>query len=74
MYYINENMVPGPLEPLKLQMTARLETAGFKVDYVEIADAGNLELLREWDGHKKIVALVATFLNEVRLIDNMVLN
>ncbi len=74
LYHIKEHLVPGPLEPLKLQMTERLEAAGFKVDYVEIADAGNLELLRDWDGHKKTVALVAAFLNEVRLIDNMVLN
>ncbi|MFZ1527270.1 MAG: pantoate--beta-alanine ligase [Ferruginibacter sp.] len=74
LYHIKENMVPGSLGLLKQQMTARLEAEGFKVDYVEIADAGNLELLDHWNGHTKTVALVAAFLNEVRLIDNMVLN
>jgi pantothenate synthetase len=27
-----------------------------------------------WDGKQKLVALAAAFLNEVRLIDNMILN
>jgi pantoate--beta-alanine ligase len=44
------------------------------VDYVEISDAATLEPVLEWDGHQKIVALVAAFLNNVRLIDNMPLN
>jgi len=41
---------------------------------VEIADAGNLTIIDQWNGTTKLVALVAAFLNEVRLIDNMVLN
>lgn len=60
-----------------------LEEAGFRVDYVEIADAETLEPLagnasgaitgRSPEGHRGAVALVAAFLGEVRLIDNMVL-
>ena len=44
------------------------------VEYVEIADAGTLQPLSEWDGNTSLVALVAAFLGEVRLIDNMILN
>ena len=51
-----------------------LEETGFRVDYVEIADANKLHLLNHWDGEQKIIALVAAFMNEVRLIDNLLLN
>ncbi|MBL7721162.1 MAG: pantoate--beta-alanine ligase, partial [Chitinophagaceae bacterium] len=47
---------------------------GFRVDYIEIADAKTLKAVNNWDGKKKLVALVAAFLNEVRLIDNLLLN
>jgi pantoate--beta-alanine ligase len=46
----------------------------FKIDYAEIADANTLEIIENWDGKQKIVALVAAFFGNVRLIDNMVLN
>lgn len=50
-----------------------LESKGFKVDYVAIADAETLELMHEWDGQRNLVALAAAYLNEVRLIDNITL-
>jgi len=34
---------------------------GFKPDYIEIAAASDLELINEWDGEKKVVALIAAF-------------
>jgi pantoate--beta-alanine ligase len=40
---------------------------------VAIADAQTLQNVEEWDGKQKIVALVAAYLNEVRLIDNIIL-
>ncbi|MEO6490308.1 MAG: hypothetical protein ABIO04_10240 [Ferruginibacter sp.] len=39
-----------------------------------MADADTLELQTEWDGKKNIVALIAAYINDVRLIDNMLLN
>ena len=56
-----------------LQAVNNLINAGFKVDYVEIADAANLEIINQWDGNKKLVAVAAAFLGDVRLIDNMLL-
>ena len=47
---------------------------GFRIDYMELADAGTLKLVEHWDGKQKIVALAAAFLNAVRLIDNMGIN
>ena len=47
---------------------------GFRIDYIELADAGTLELVEHWDGKQKVVALAAAFLHNVRLIDNMGIN
>ena len=68
---IQENVIPGSLISLKKEATNFLEKQGYKVDYTEIADAETLELQQEWDGKRKLVALVAAYLNEVRLIDNI---
>ena len=64
---------PGDLSQIKKEATLFLENNGYKVDYTEIADADTLEIQKKWDGSKKTVALAAAYLNEVRLIDNIVL-
>jgi pantoate--beta-alanine ligase len=50
-----------------------LEAAGFRVDYVSIADTQTLEPV-PGPSPAGAVALIAAFLGEVRLIDNMVLS
>ncbi len=50
-----------------------LQHKGFKPDYVQLADADTLELLNEYDANKNMVALIAAFIGEVRLIDNLLL-
>jgi pantoate--beta-alanine ligase len=70
---IKNNIKAGNLLALKKAATFFLETNGYKVDYTEIADAKTLALQTDWDGKRKLVALVAAYLNEVRLIDNIVL-
>jgi pantoate--beta-alanine ligase len=74
LLHVKENLKPGDLSTLKKDATKMLEDAGFKVDYLFIGDAGNLSPVQSWDGQQKLVALVAAFLNEVRLIDNLPLN
>ncbi len=71
---VKNEIKKGSLNDLKLKAIQYLASVGFKTDYVEIADSSNLALLENWDGQKKLVALVATNLNDVRLIDNLVLN
>jgi pantoate--beta-alanine ligase len=71
---IRESIQPGTLSSLKTQAVKNLERNGFKVDYVEIADALDLSPVSDWDGRQKLVALAAAYLNQVRLIDNMVIN
>ena len=74
LYMIKEGIQKGSVLPVKNEALQELENAGFKIDYVAIADADDLSAVENWDGKQKLVALVAAFLNEVRLIDNMVLN
>jgi len=71
---IKDNLIPGNLSHLKQEAVKRLTNGGFRVEYVEIADAGNLHPYNEWNGYTPLVGLVAAFIGDVRLIDNMLLN
>jgi pantoate--beta-alanine ligase len=70
--FVKKHIRRGDLAALKQQATSFLNNNGFKTDYVEIANADYLQLQHKWDGKTPLVILVAAFLNEVRLIDNMV--
>ena len=50
-----------------------LQQQGFTIDYVELAKADTLEPLNSCSSGQPAVALIAAFLGEVRLIDNMLL-
>lgn len=71
---IKQNLQKDNFPELKKKAKAMLEKNDIKIDYVEIASAKNLELVNEWDGKQKLVALIAAYINEVRLIDNLLLN
>ena len=72
--YLKNNIKPGDLKDLKKAAINNLTHAGFKVDYVEIADAADLKILHTWDGRTATVAVTAAFLENVRLIDNLLLS
>lgn len=72
--HIKENIKPGDTKKIIGEAKEMLIRKGFKVDYIEIADADTLELVENWNGKQKIVTLTAAFLSDVRLIDNMVIN
>lgn len=74
LLFVKENIKPGNLSALKAEALSRLDFHGFRVDYVEIANAGTLEIVNEWDGKEQLVVLVAAFLGDVRLIDNVLLS
>lgn len=71
--YIRRHIKPGALKHLLQEATHILEKKQLVPDYIEIANADDLSLLKEWDGKTKIVALIAAFMGKVRLIDNMIL-
>ena len=70
---IKSEVTTENIEQIKINAENYLTQNGYKVDYIEIADADTLETVKGWDGNKKLVALVAAYLNEVRLIDNLIL-
>jgi pantoate--beta-alanine ligase len=74
LVFLKREIKPGYIEDIKERALQYLTAKGFKPDYVAIAGADNLELIEYWDGKKNIVALIAAYLNEVRLIDNILLN
>ena len=71
---IRNDIVPGKLDALKEKSYRVLQEAGFKIDYLEIADTNTLETIDSWDGFQKIVTLIAASIGNVRLIDNMMIN
>ncbi len=72
--FIKENIGTRKTSAVIEEATQQLKKNNFKPDYVAIADARTLELINEWDGEKKLVALIAAFQQEVRLIDNLIIN
>ena len=74
LIFIKENIKAGPTNHILYDAQIMLAQKGFKVDYIAIASAENLQLKDDWDGNEKLVALIAAFLHQVRLIDNMLLN
>lgn len=71
---IKEKITPGPVDHLKKEAILLLKLKNIEPDYVEIADAQNLQLVNVWDGKRDLVILAAAFTGEVRLIDNITLN
>lgn len=59
---------------LKQDALRILEDHQFRTDYVEIADGITLQPVSEWSETQKPVALIAAFQDEVRLIDNIIIN
>lgn len=63
----------GSWPVIKNKASQLLTDAGFRIDYIELADANTLEpATAPYKG--PLVALIAAFLHDVRLIDNMLLN
>ncbi|HSB91735.1 MAG TPA: pantoate--beta-alanine ligase, partial [Flavitalea sp.] len=74
MAMIKEGLRPGETEPLRMKAEQFLKEAGFRVDYVCIAAADSLEPVSTWNGQQPVVVLIAAFVGEVRLIDNLLLS
>lgn len=70
---IKTELTPGNITAIKNKAYDSLVSKGFKVDYVDIVNAETLEPVETWDGKISLVALIAAFLNNVRLIDNMII-
>lgn len=74
LMHIKQNLKNAELTNLKNEARALISENGFTIDYVEIADAHTLKPTDAWQENQELVALVAAYINGVRLIDNMLLN
>lgn len=70
--FIKEHLQDHSLEELKKNASQHLIQKGFKVDYVEIANAEDLSTAS--NTLDKLVVLAAATTGNIRLIDNIVLN
>lgn len=68
---IEKNLEPGNFSQLKKEAIDQLEIAGFTIDYLELAKSANLEIVEDCNIEEKYILLIAAFLNNIRLIDNM---
>lgn len=71
--YIDQNIQPGPLRDILDKAVHILSAHGLRSEYIEIATVADMKPLTEWDGDTEIVALIAAYMGDVRLIDNMIL-
>lgn len=71
---IKNNQTKQSFESLQKECLSTLSDLGFETEYILLADASTLEILTEFDFSKKMVVLIASFLDGVRLIDNLRMN
>ena len=75
LVFIKQNINLKSIEALKKQVAENLMAAGFtQIDYVEICNANTLESLNHYNPQIPTVALIAAFIDGVRLIDNMLIS
>lgn len=68
---VKKNMQPFAV--VQKECREILEKKGFRPDYIQLADAGTLALMDDYEAGRETVALIAAFVGDVRLIDNLVL-
>ena len=71
---IKENRDHSQFSILKKNAIKKLEHKGFKIDYLELAKENDLQIVSEFIPGQKLVILIAAFLQNVRLIDNIILS
>jgi pantoate--beta-alanine ligase len=70
---IRNNILPSNFSKLKNTAIADLEKKGFKLDYLELADRSNLKIIEDYKQAQSCILLIAAYLKDVRLIDNLFL-
>ena len=68
----NEKKSQLSVEEVKQDVIDRLNAVPeFRVEYFELADGDSLQSISKWEDSEYIVACIAVFVGEVRLIDNL---
>ena len=72
--FIKENLSNDNFLNLRKQVLIRLQAKGVKVEYLELAKRKNLKLVTALMAGEELIILIAAFLSNVRLIDNLLIN
>jgi pantoate--beta-alanine ligase len=72
--FIKNNRHKENFRTLKNCAIIELQNKGFKVEYLELATKDKLKLVTDFTSKEDLVILIAAYLNEVRLIDNLLIN
>lgn len=67
---IKNNIQLEPTKELIARSIRDIENKGFKVDYIEIVQETDMSPIEQWDGQPAVI-LIAAYLGEIRLIDNI---
>ncbi|MDQ6889677.1 MAG: pantoate--beta-alanine ligase [Bacteroidota bacterium] len=70
---IKKDLTPINFSELKKKAILSMENDGFKIEYLEMAKTKDLQLVTEFKNGDDLVILIAAFLNEIRLIDNILI-
>ncbi|MDH5825273.1 pantoate--beta-alanine ligase [Sphingobacterium faecium] len=75
LQFIKNNFTSKPLHEIQILATEQLEASdGIALEYLAICETTTLQEANTIDANKKYVALVTARVEDVRLIDNMILN
>jgi pantoate--beta-alanine ligase len=74
LQYAESNVQADNIAELEKTCKRLIEAQDLKPEYLEIVDATDLSQIRKYKDDRKIVACVAAWAGEVRLIDNLILN
>lgn len=72
--YISQNRNRKSITKVKKEAERILKEYFFTPQYIEIAGSKNLEIIQDWNEREELVALIAAFQDDIRLIDNMLIN
>jgi pantoate--beta-alanine ligase len=73
LIFIRDGLTIRNFSSLKNEAHSNLERNGFRLEYLELARRCNLESVSEFSQEEELILLVAAFLNDVRLIDNLLI-
>lgn len=71
--YLYQNIKPGSLEVILGEAEKILTRHSLRTEYIKIATLADLHLVEDWDGSTEVIALIAAYMGDIRLIDNMIL-
>lgn len=68
---IEQKLINSASKCLRSEMEKLNAMPGMQVEYLLLADENTLEAVQDWDENRNLRVFIATFLGDIRLIDNL---